>query len=637
MVDYTKQYAGGAVDALKNWASKFSMNPITNAVGTTEAAMNIGSGIASAPLALLRKPFSDKSTSELREQMTYQPRSEMGKAIPQAVGAITKPAGDLIGGVGKAISQVTPMNPDTGQAIVESALLAAPAKGIVKDVANKFKDAPAMPAAQAAQEFISKKTGLDWSRLPDAVRSRLTEIAKDQRTLDALDPKAIERQIQLESLPVPIKNASKGQLSRDPRQLQQEELLKSTTAGQELSQDALQQNRSLVENIDILKKRTAGEARGNEETGRTIQDKVLRPRMQEAQKAVNTLYEKARGAGETESPVDIKPLETWLENPTNRRNAPYLVKAIKDYSGKKSKVEAVSINDSPDVIAAKEAASQKGAQLSINDLEEIRKEASANSGSSDGATRHFAGQATRVIDSILDNSGANLYREARAAHKAMRTEFGDQASVSKLVEDKDHATRATALEDTYRQVVVSGSVEDLMTVRDSLKRSPGGSQAMRDLAAQTIDNIKEAATKGASNQAGEANATYNNLVKAVNQIGDEKLTVLIGKESTAQLRNIIKAAETLKTDPTGTGGRGSNTVNKILNLLDKTIVGKIPVVGDFTKGVVKGISDIRDLGKSTREVNAAKEQPLPENALKKNRPKGTNALKYGAAFENRNN
>jgi hypothetical protein len=431
---------------------------------------------------------------------------------------------------------------------------------------------------------------LDWASLPDQARTRLTEIAKDQRTLDALDPKALERQIQLESLPVPIRSASKGQLNRDPRQLQQEELLKSTDAGKELVGDALDQNRKISENIDFLRNKTGGKPLSDMELGRSLQDKNLRAKQSSVKAEVEALYDEAEAAGEKAGPVDSEPLRQWLKDPLNRENLPALEKGLKAY------------------------AREDGA-LTVKQLEDIRQDINAER-ATPGKSAFYAKKAIAVIDDVLDKSGGPLYKKARAAYKAERVEFRDQAAVQRLVKDKTRTDRQTALEDTHNKVVVQGSVEQLVQVRDSLTKGgtpetrSRGVEAWKDLAATTIEKIKAEATKGVSNQSSEANSTYVSLKRAIDRVGDEKLELLIGKESTTQLRQVLKAAETLKTEPGGTGVRGSNTVNKIMNILDKTLITKIPGIGPTAEGVIRGVGKVAELGKGGREVRAAKQQPL---------------------------
>lgn len=625
---YVSGYASGIGNATSNWAHSFSVNPLKNAAGTGEAGLNIATGILSNPLALAaRLSGNTRPTEDIQKDLTYQPRSDIGQAIVQGTGAITKPIND-IGEIGaKGLSAVTPMTPGTASALINTGLLATGIRGI--------KASPiisAAEAAQRAQNYVRTNTSLDWTALPDAMRARLADLAKNQKNLEALDPKAIERQVQLESLPVPITNASKGQLARDPRQLQQEELLKSTDAGQVLTQDALAQNRALMQNLDILQGRTAGTARGATETGRMLQDQTLRPRLAQAEKGINSLYAQARSTGETLQPVDITPLKEWFEEPSNKLNAPYIGKLIDAYSkNPKAAMDAFNaeMQKLPESFDHDGPGGQKYAQqyadikanlarigdkdvVSVNDLERIRQNANTQTQSADGATRHFAGEAIKTIDSMLDQAGGNIYQQARSATRAMHTEFGDQSAVARLVENKSRTDRQTALEDTYHRTVISGSLEDLQKVKASLQNSPGGTQALRDLAAQTVHNIKEAASKGASNQAGEVNATYNNLSKAINAIGYEKLTVLIGKQSTQQLRNILQAAETLKTEPTGINVRGSNTVNKLMNILDKTLITKIPIIGDLTGGAIKGVAKLHEMGRAGREVRSAQQQAIPK-------------------------
>lgn len=568
---------------------------LTPSIAGAETGLSMGTGMLATPVAGLagigqgiKNLFSPGMSAadrvnQVQNALTYEPRSAVGR---QALKGATYPFAKLAEGadyVGEGVNKATgspalATAANTGIQLLPSLLLRG--------------RAPAAKAiSTAAEDYVRTRTGLDWSSLPTEAKARLNELAKNQKNLDALDPKALERQIQLETLPVPIKNASKGQLTRDPRQLQQEELLKSTDAGQELVGDALEQNRKISENIDLLRNKTGGKSLSDIELGRKIQDENLRAKQSSVKANVKALYDDAEAAGEKAGVVDTEPLRQFLKEPLNRRNLPSLEGDIKAY------------------------AKDDGA-MTVKQMEDLRQDLTAER-ATPSKSAHYAGKAIKVIDDILDQSGGPAYKKARAAFKAERTEFGEQSAVERLVEDKSRTDRTTALEDTHNRVVVQGSAEQLAQVRDSLIKGGTsetrirGAAAWKDLAATTIENIKAEATKGITNQAGEANSTYASLKRAIDRVGDEKLQMLIGKESTAQLRQILKATETLKTEPGGIGVRGSNTVNKIMNILDKTLITKIPGVGPTTEGVLRAVGKVTELGKGGREVRAAKEQPLP--------------------------
>lgn len=127
IVDYAKGVGKNAVGAVENWAHAFSANPLKNAFGTGEAALNMGTSMLSAPLALAAQMSGNtRPAKDIRADLTYQPRSEMGKAIPAVAAAPMKPVGDAFAGISRDISKVAPLDEDQVQAGLDTAAMFTP-------------------------------------------------------------------------------------------------------------------------------------------------------------------------------------------------------------------------------------------------------------------------------------------------------------------------------------------------------------------------------------------------------------------------------------------------------------------------------------------------------------------------------
>jgi hypothetical protein len=282
----------------------------------------------------------------------------------------------------------------------------------------------------------------------------------------------------------------------------------------------------------------------------------------------------------------VQPLKEWLKTPANARNAGFLKEAIGDY--------------------------EKGGKVSINDLEEIRKEAVAKTDSADGTTRHYAGDAVGVIDGILDNAGSSAYRVARQKFRAADAEFAKQSRVAGLVENKGYTSdRAVALEDTFDNVVLKGSDEQLRTVKSTLQSDPAGAkgiQAWKDLQGATIDYLRDKAAgrraiPGESGQL-QFNSTFLDALHDLD--ADGKIDTLFGPEAATKIREIAQATRDVRTKPTGRIA-GSDTASRIFATLEKAA----PYAGHFA-GVARVVGKVRALGEESRAARRATTTPLDE-------------------------
>lgn len=461
-------------------------------------------------------------------------------------------------------------------------------------VPEKIAPAPiagATPEARA-QNYVERRTNLDWGTLPATLRAKLVEVAKSSGRLESLDATAVERQGTLSSLEVPINDATRGQLTRNPLQQRNEQLVKATDAGQELRDLDIAHNKKLLENLDVLRGKTGAKAVGDNQTGRSVQG-ALRASLNRANVNVTRLYKEAEAAGETQGPVNIDKLVEHLKNHEDPAQVSYALTRLKQLGAIKEETNGgitVSSNRA----------------LKLNELEGIRRAAVA-AGKDGGTKGHYASELKSVIDDVTDGAGGEKYAAARAARKAVGDEFERQQAVAKLVENRHMSNdRAVALEDTWQKTVLGGSLEDLQKVRASLETSPGGKVAMADLRAATIDYIKNRATGGTHglrNQAGDLNTTWDGLRRAVDEVGPDKMRELFGVQGAKSIDNIVESAQLLKTEAP-TGVKGSPTIDKFLTLLDKVGLGgpASTVVGVGRK--------IKEIGQTTRDIRHAKTSPL---------------------------
>jgi len=587
---------------------RYGNSRFTEAVG--EPALQAVTGAAGAVAGGLRGVYdlatgqgADKAADDVRstqEAMTRTPRSEAGKKASEAINYVPQKIAQGADAAGAKVAEVTG-SPALGAA-TNTALQAAPAlltDGILRargkaGVKSTAEAAPAAATPEArAREFVASRTGLDWNALPDALKKTVTDIAQDAKRLDNLDPRAIERVARAQELKYPI---SRGQAERNLTQITREENIRKSKAGEELRGIDAEQDRVLHQHLDTLRKETGAKAETRQAVGASTQT-ALRAKLRETKTRAKEAYDLATNLGEKEI-VRVDDLDNFLKHPINEANVGWVgsrLKALKNEDG----------------------------SISLKNLEDVRQELTAAAKTRDKGG-HYAGEAIKVIDKIMDDAGSSAYRNARSQWKAMKDEFDKQGRVKRLVSEKGMSSdRAVALEDTFDSTVLRGSAEDLRRVQKSLmtgdaKSAVRGAQAWKDLQGATIDYLKEKAAGrraivGEQGQM-EFGAAYREAFSELEK--DGKIDVLFSKPQAARLRQIYEAVGDVRTKPSGRVA-GSDTVPRLISMLDK--VSKIPFIGHGADVVAGAATKLHNIGREGREARHAQRSPLDDAAASANK------------------
>lgn len=592
------------------------------AAAVGENLLNLGSGAIAAPIAGIAGILSGGDADVVRGvqgALTYEPRTRGGKALNRAISYVPQKIAEGSDAAGQKVSELTG-SPALGAA-TNVALQSAPALALHKapGIAAGLRGGAAAEAGvadsaeAAARAYVTDTLGLDWNRLAGDFKARLTDIAKDATALGKLNPQAVARQARLNSLGIP---ATRGQINRDLGQITTEENLTKTKAGQPIRDINAAQDERLHGLIDDLRGQTGAQAKTRQGVGQSVQG-AQRAKVRALKSDYKEAYARAEEAGSTREPVSALSLQEWLKDPGNARNAPWLRSALRDYARKNAEAKGeISINSSPEEVERYLDEKEKSGKLevTINDLEKIRKEGSAKSKSVDGTVRHYAGEAVKQIDQILDNSGGDLFREARSKFKAYKDEFDRQGRIKKLVTEKGYSTdRAVALEDTLDHILRS-STEDIGKIRKSLTKGgtaetrAQGVQAWRDIQGGVLEYLREKATGRRQIPGETGKAQFNSsFLDAFRELeADGKIDVLFDKRVATKLRDIAKAVEDVRTKPSGRIS-GSDTVPRALNMVERLLDTKL----GGAVGIVKKVAEI---GKDDREARASVKDPLKASA-----------------------
>lgn len=638
-----------------------------NQFGLAETAMHVGSQIAALPVEAaaslyklatapsgLKAKEAAEASQAVGEALTYQPRTPEGQrqaAVVDAVGGVVpKVAEWATGDIAEDPTLKRVLGP-TGSAALQGAanttvqalptLLGARAgKAVATEAGAAATAARAASAATRAAEglkraraYVAKETSLDWDKIPEPLRKKLTDIAEDDPdALFRLKPKAIERQANLEKLKVP---ATRGQVERDVPQLTREEnLSKQEGPLQEIS-DA--QDVALHRQLDVVRRSTGAKAVTREQVGKTVQNDALRNKAAVSKKNYDTKYKIAR-ATEPNAATSPAALYDLLEKNPEIQHLGFVSSWLK-----KAKVmveaegEGAPIALDTDVgKALADRGKAKGESLQMRDvklseLEDLRKKASgiARRG---GDNAYYAGEVVKAINEAFEKipAAAKAWKAARDAYKEHQIEFEDQALVKELVGSKSRATRNTPLEDTVTKVV-SRSSESIAQLKKTLLEGgtdatrAAGKRAWANLQAGVVDLLKEKAAgkRAIPGSKGQLpfDSTYRDLFAELDK--DGKIDVLFGPKQAKRLREVHEAAGDVRTKPKGRISGSDTAARQALSKAEKLSV--VPKVGTAIAGVAKGLGKVSDMGKSARESARAKSSALDDaakKAAKRNKARG---------------
>jgi hypothetical protein len=386
----------------------------------------------------------------------------------------------------------------------------------------------------------------------------------------AATPETVTRTQIASQLRVPVQ-LSKGQAERELGQQQFEiETPKiSPELGKPLVEAQARRNDAILQNFDAFVDATGKQSFGLRATGKAVTD-VLNKEAQSAKTKIEQAYTLAKEKGETEDPVGYAPLKAFIENetPTTRTaNAPILNIVY----------EQLAKNDPKNT-----------GQISINALEDIY--AVINKNYVPATPNASYGRDMRnIINQITEGKGGELYQKARRLRQDYAKNFENIGAVDNLLRTKaDSTDRFVALEDVFQKSIINGSLDDVKNLGFALKKSgTQGQQAFKELQGQTIEFLKDRVTQSIdTDMFGNpvvSPAKFKSAVRELDQ--DGKLDYLFGKKGAQEIRDLMETT-ILVNAPLKGAANYSNTASAVirgLDMINRSPIGKIPVVGSLTK------------------------------------------------------
>lgn len=450
-----------------------------------------------------------------------------------------------------------------------AALIGGVAGGMVPGAANAAVNAgkrlfnrltPQQMDVQISQ--VLQRAGMDYSQVPERARQSLrTQMQDALRAGQELDPAAVRRLAEFQTIGA---TPTRGMVTQDPVRITQE--MNLAKMGANAGDDGLQglarvQNQNNTRLINVMNEAGANRgdafAAGQGAIGAIqAQDEALAGR-------VSNLYQQARDTSGRSAQLDGA---AFTRAANQMLDEGLLGGALP-----------------PDVANHMNRIARGEVPFDVNYAEQLKTRIAAlQRATNDGSARMALGMVRRALDETplmsapqvnpgnlpavpgtvppspvaLGQESINAFNEAR---NAARQRFGWQESARPI----EAALNGAQPDKFVENFVIRGSVADASAVA---RNAP-----TEEVKNAILAHLKEKALGGAADEVGKfSQSAYN---KALNQIGDRKLSLFFSPEELNQLRTVGRVASYMQNQPVGSAVNNSNSgallLGKGIDLLNK--------------------------------------------------------------------
>lgn len=584
-----------AADAAGQFYGDFLPNAANSLVGIAEVPATLATGLAGGVAGIVKETLTPKgfdadgkrtdilAGEQLRQSMTYQPRTEQARQLLGLIGEGAQLAEPAMG---------LPIVGQLGQ-LAKFAAPAAKAQAVQRlgAAAQAVKESPITKGAVSAVEGIPEAAAA-LKQAPGkavaAVRERVAPSAKPTPgTMPSGGSAGVDiarvRQEAAADLPVPVE-LTKGQATRDFGQLRfEQETAKNAELGAPIRERAASQQKAMVQNFDAWIDETGTQANDKRAVGIST-DKAIRSEAAKDKVQIRTAYKEAEKAGEMETPVTTQPLVSVLnESVSAESTAPVLTAAKK---------ELIRLGGAEELADGRLVAKD----MTLANSEQLRRFINKTTGV-DPTNIKFAVDLKTAIDAATDGAGGDLYKYARGLRSKYANKYENHAVISDLLNNKrGTADRKVALEDVFDRIVFQGSLDDMRHARKVIQTSgEEGQAAWKDIQGQALRYIRDEATKGVARDSyGNQIISPANLNKAIQRLDNEgKLDYLFGKRGAEKLRTVNDLSKVMFTTPPGAVNM-SNTASVLLAAMDMALSGTAGMPLPVLSGIKMMVRHIKD-------------------------------------------
>jgi hypothetical protein len=389
------------------------------------------------------------------------------------------------------------------------------------------------------------------------------------------------------SLPIPI-TYSRAQATRNPTDVKYASVAAKTP---HLAEQVFERNAE--QNAQVQQNMQAGiEATGTQSQGvspsdfgqrvKTYVQGIKDARMND----IRNQYAAAEAAGELAQPVSYQPVLDFIKKSTENRPT------------RKSQNPLYGIIE--EEFAANDPSGTR--TIGVRQLEDIRQMINDETDWTNNRQAALSIKTKRLIDSITENAGGDIYKQARRQRAQWSNDFENQSTVRSINEIKKGTTEQTVpTEKIFDQLFLGKSGDQVKRVFNLLENSgPDGQQLVRDIKGRFGEHILESTTKSAQlDTKGRRYVSTAELNKLVNNLDKSgKLDLVFGPEWANHYRtlnDVVAEIQTIPKDIVSTSGSGETVLGAMFGTAPFVIGGELlgqaftdtPAIGGMVASGVK--------------------------------------------------
>jgi len=357
------------------------------------------------------------------------------------------------------------------------------------------------------------------------------------------------------SLPIPI-TLHKAQATRSPTDVKYVSVAAKTPhLAEQVFERNAEQNAQVQQNMQAGIEGTGTQSQGVSPTDFGQRIKTYVQDIKDARMAdIRNQYAAAEAAGELAQPVSYQPVLDFINKSTANRPT------------RKSQNPLYGIIE--EEFAANDPSGTRS--IGVRQLEDIRQLINDETDWTDKRQAALSTKTKRLIDSITENAGGDIYKQARRQRAQWSNDFENQSTVRSINQIKKGTTdQAVPTEKIFDEIFLRKSGDQVRRVFDLLDNSgPEGQQLVRDIKGRFGEHILENTTKSAQldtkGRRYVSTAELNKLVTNLDKSG--KLDLVFGPEWANHYRtlnDVVAEIQTIPKDIVSTSGSGETVLGAL--------------------------------------------------------------------------
>ena len=357
------------------------------------------------------------------------------------------------------------------------------------------------------------------------------------------------------SLSIPI-TLNRAQATRNPTDVKFAGVAAKTPyLAEQVFERNAEQNAQVQQNMQARIEATGTQSQGVAPTDFGQRVKTYVQGIKDARMAdIRSQYAAAEAAGELAQPVSYQPVLDFIQRSTANRPT------------RKSQNPLYGIIE--EEFAANDPSGTRA--IGVRQLEDIRQLINDETDWTDKRQAALSAKTKRLIDSITENAGGDIYKQARRERAQWSNDFENQSTVRSINQIKKGTTeQAVPTEKIFDQIFLGKSGDQVRRVFELLDNSgPDGQQLVRDIKGRFGEHILENTTKSAQldtkGRRYVSTAELNKLVTNLDKSG--KLDLVFGPEGANQYRTLNEVVAEIQTNPKdilSTSGSGETVLGAL--------------------------------------------------------------------------